>query len=73
MSGAEVAVRVGSRVVRIEVEQAIVVVAVIVAADIQGIGTRVRVHGQQKPARSAQEIPKELYYRKAKYVAFGRK
>ena len=61
MSGADVGVRVGRSVVRIEVEQAVVVVAVIVAADIQDTGTRARVHGQQKPARSAQEIPIELY------------
>jgi len=47
VSGAEVAVRVGRRVVRIEVPEAVVVVAVIVAADIQRIGARVRVHKPQ--------------------------
>ena len=44
MSGADVGVGVRGRVVRIEVEEAVVVVAVIVAADVQRIGARVRVH-----------------------------
>ena len=73
MSGADVGVRVGSVVVRIEVEQAIVVVAVIVAADVQRVRARVRVHGPQKPARSAQIIPGKLYCSMPIYADFGRK
>ena len=43
MSGTEVAVGVRSRVVRIEVEHAIVRVGVIVATDVRGVKTGVRV------------------------------
>lgn len=73
MSGADVGVRVGSVVVRIEVEQAMVIVAVIVAADVQHVRASVRVHGPKKPARCAQIIPKELYCYIPHYAVFGRK
>ena len=64
MSGAEVRVaRVGGRVVGVEVEQAIVRVAVVVAAHIQGIGAGVRVdaaNNRRNLTRTAQIIPEGL-------------
>lgn len=47
VSGAEVAVRVIGVIVRIEVEQAIVIAVIVTTANIQGLSTRVRIHGQQ--------------------------
>ena len=52
VSGADVRVRVGRGVVRIEVEQAVVVVAV-VAAHVKHAGTSVRVHKPKAGSHSA--------------------
>ena len=60
MSGAEVGVGVRSVVVRIEVEQAIVVVAVIVAADVQHVRARVRVHGPKITGSVCADNPRRI-------------
>lgn len=57
VSGADVAVRVGSGVVSVKVEQAIIIVAVVVAAHIQSACAGVRIHRPQKTSSECVDNP----------------